>query len=113
MALSFIEAMFPGVFYLWDRRYSGMSDKEIESKRLWCLNYLIAWRLMELYPDKVQGIAGTGGLPLKSKRINDIGLVYKDISTQGSMKLLETNPFGISALEMLQTAPENFLLKRL
>lgn len=113
-AVAYVNAMFPGVSSLWGAEYCVLDDIERNAKRLTCYNYLLAWYLMQNYPSKViGGISGgsTGPIPLESKSIADVSVKFRNMVRQGSqMALLTTNSFGIQALEMIQTAPENFVL---
>lgn len=101
--------VFYGVSTLW-----GVLPRDVaEQKRELCYQYLTAWQLAMWYPTKVSGVANNGGLPLQSKSIKDIALVFKDMARQGgSLEELQTNPFGVQALSMIQSAPENFMLAR-
>lgn len=112
MAVAYINTMFMGVGKLWGPEVCVMSPEERDAKRRLCYNNLVAWRLTQMYPDKtVEGTGGTGSMPLESKSIDGINLKYKDVIRQGgAMALLTTNSYGIDALEMIQTAPENFVL---
>lgn len=113
-AIAYVNAMFPGVSSLWGAEYCVLTEEERNAKRLTCLNYITAWYLMQNYPDKVMpGISGgsMGGIPLESKSIFDVSVRFKNVIRQnGQMSMLTTNSFGIQALEMIQTAPENFVL---
>lgn len=112
MAVAYINTMFSGVQYLWGSEYCILSPEEREAKRLLCYNNLVAWRLMQMYPGKVtEGSGSMGPMPLESKSISLVNIKYKNIIRQGgSMALLTTNAYGIDALEMIQSAPENFVL---
>lgn len=108
-ALQMVNAQFSGVYSLW----ATMSPAERLAKRELCINYLIGWQLMLLYPDSVDGMGSVGGMPLDSKKIGPIALKYRDLVRQsgsGVLDMLTTNTFGLLALQMLQSAPENYLL---
>lgn len=108
LALSMVNAQFSGVYKLW----SFLPPTEAKAKRELCINYLMGWQLMSLYPDKVVGISGTGGMPLLSKKVGPVFIKYRDVVRQGSgvLDMLTTNEFGLQALTMIQTAPENYIL---
>jgi len=112
--VSVVSTMFPGVSSLWGPTYCTLTDEEREEKRRICYNFLVAWYLVQNYPSRVVGgISGgsTGGMPLVSKSINDISVHYREVVKPGSpLMQLTTNSYGIQALEMLLTAPENFVL---
>lgn len=100
-----IESRFSGILTLW----KVLPPKAREAKRRLCLNYLVAWQIMNMHPDLAPGIAGTGAMPLKYKMIGDVHLGYNMPLRDGSLlKNLTTNVFGLQALEMIQTAPENY-----
>ena len=97
---------FAGVMSLWKICDVAIRD----SKRKLCYNYLVAWLLTNQYPDKAVGVSGTGGMPLKAKKIADVSISYNMPLKEGSLLAsLTTNSYGIAALEMIQTAPENFV----
>jgi hypothetical protein len=104
-----VRTIFYGVNTLW-----GILPQDIaERKREICYQYLTAWQLAVWYPNKTTGIANNGGLPLKSKFIRNIRLIFENVTRQGSsLTELQSNVFGIQALQMIQNAPENFMLFR-
>jgi len=114
VAVSYVNAMFSGVSSLWGGEYCTLTLEEREAKRLTCYNFLVAWYLMQNYPGHVVGGVsggGMGGMPLESKSMNDVAVKFKGIIRQNSsMEMLTTNTFGMQALEMIQTAPENYVL---
>lgn len=108
-ALQMVNAQFSGVYSLW----ATMPPAERLAKRELCINYLIGWQLMLMNPDSVDGMSSVGGMPLDSKRIGPIALKYRNLVRQsgsGVLDMLTTNTFGLLALQMLQSAPENYLL---
>lgn len=107
-ALQIINAQFSGVYSLW----SVLPPDERDAKRELCINYLLAWKLTQLYPAQSLGAAGTGGLPLKSKKAGPIQITYKDLVRQENslLNLLTTNQYGIDALMMIQNAPEMYTM---
>lgn len=108
-ALQMVNAQFSGVYSLW----ATMSPAERLAKRELCINYLIGWQLMLMNPDSVDSIGSVGGMPLSSKKIGPIALRYKDLVRQsgsGVLDMLTTNAFGLLALQMIQSAPENYRL---
>lgn len=107
-ALQIINAQFSGVYSLW----SMLPPPERDAKRELCVNYLLAWQLMTLYPLQVTGVGGTGGMPLASKKAGPVFIKYRDVVRQsgsGTLDMLTTNQFGLEALQMLQSAPENYM----
>jgi hypothetical protein len=103
--------IFYGVRTLW--RVRGVPSEVAERKRELCYQLLTAWQLAMWFPQSVEGVAINGGLPLQSKSIKNISLSFLNIVRQGtSLAELQLNPFGVQALEMIQSAPENFMLFR-
>lgn len=109
-ALQIVNAQFSGVYSLW----SILPPDEARAKRELCINYLLGWQLAYSYPDYAVGVQGVGAVPLSSKKIGPISVTYRNILRQegSALDMLTTNEFGIEALSMIQTAPENFMLAR-
>lgn len=106
-ALQMVNAQFSGVYKLW----SYLPPQEKRAKRELCINYLLAWQLATLYPKQALGLMGTGAMPLKSKSVGPVKLVFKDTVRQsgsGVLDMLTTNEYGQQALMMIQCAPENY-----
>lgn len=105
-ALQIINAQFSGVYSLW----SILPPADAHAKRELCINYLIAWQLVQLYPEAAVGVSGTGGIPLASKKAGPIFIRYKELVLQeGSiLSMLTTNQYGIEALTLIQSAPEMY-----
>lgn len=111
MALQIVNAQFSGIYTLW----SFLPPQERDAKRKLCINYLLAWQLTTLYPDQSISSGGTGGMPLRGKKIDGITLQYRDVvkaSGSGVLDMLTTNEYGMQALVMIQSAPENYILRR-
>lgn len=110
-ALQIVNAQFSGVYTLW----ALLPPPERDAKRKLCINYLLAWQLATLYPDQAIVSAGTGGMPLKAKKIDGISLQFRDLvraSGSGVLDMLTTNEWGLQALMMIQSAPDNYVLRR-
>ena len=107
-ALQIINAEFSGVYTLW----SFLPPDEARAKRELCINYLVAWKLAQLYPDSAVNVSSTGGLHLSSKKAGPIFIKYKDTVRQGDsmLSMLTTNQYGVEALTMIQSAPEMFMV---
>lgn len=105
-ALRIINAQFSGVYSLW----SILPPADARAKRELCVNYLVAWQLVQLYPEMAIGVSGTGGIPLSSKKAGPIFLKYKETLRQDEsvLSMLTTNQYGIDALTMIQSAPEMY-----
>lgn len=110
-ALQIVNAQFSGVYSLW----AFLPPDERDAKRKLCINYLVAWQLAMLYPEQAILGSGSGGIPLKSKKIDYISLQYRDVvraAGSGVLDILTTNEWGMEALIMIQSAPENYILRR-
>lgn len=110
-ALQMVNAQFSGVYRLW----AILPPNEKRAKRELCINYLIAWQLAFSHPELAIGVQGTGALPLSQKVVGPVSLSYRNLLRQtdgGTLDMLTTNEFGLQALQMLQTAPENFMVYR-
>ena len=54
-------------------------------------------------------------MPVKSKKIDYISIQYRDLvraAGSGVLDMLTTNEWGMQALVMIQSAPENYILRR-
>lgn len=107
-ALRMINAEFSGVYKLW----SILPPDEAHAKRELCINYLIAWKLAQMYPDIALDVTGTGGMPLASKKAGPIFIRYKETLRQDDsvLSMLATNQYGMEALTLIQSAPEMFMV---
>lgn len=107
-ALQIINAEFSGVYTLW----SFLPPDEARAKRELCVNYLVAWKLMQVYPDNVLNASGTGGIPISSKKAGPIFIKYRGLLRQEDsiLSMLTTNQYGIEALTMIQSAPEMYMV---
>ena len=107
-ALQMVNAQFSGVYSLW----SFLPPDDARAKRELCINNLIAWQLVQLYPDQALGVSGTGALPIGSKKAGPIFIKYKSMVRQedSTLAMLTTNQYGITALTMIQSAPENYMV---
>ena len=110
-ALQIINAQFSGVYSLW----AFLPPDERDAKRKLCINYLVAWQLANLYPEQAILSGGSGSMPVKSKKIDYISIQYRDLvraACSGVLDMLTTNEWGMQALVMIQSAPENYILRR-
>lgn len=110
-ALQIINAQFSGVYSLW----AFLPPDERDAKRKLCINYLVAWQLANLYPEQAILSGGSGSMPVKSKKIDYISIQYRDLvraAGSGVLDILTTNEWGMQALVMIQSAPENYILRR-
>ena len=110
-ALQIINAQFSGVYSQW----AFLPPDERDAKRKLCINYLVAWELANLYPEQAILSGGSGSMPVKSKKIDYISIQYRDLvraAGSGVLDMLTTNEWGMQALVMIQSAPENYILRR-
>lgn len=109
-AMQVVNAQFTGVYQLW----RTLPPAERDAKRELCISYLVAWALVQNYPNLAIGVSGSGALPLKSKHVGPVTITYRDSIRQGSgvLDILTTNEFGYQALLLMQTAPEMYLVYR-
>lgn len=106
-ALQMVNAQFSGVYSLW----SILPPDVAHAKRELCINYLLGWELTILYPEQALNVSSAGGMPLKGKKVDRISISYKDAIRQtgsGVLDMLTVNSYGLSALQMIQCAPENY-----
>jgi hypothetical protein len=99
-----IEAEWSGIQELFATVANGAAKRTILE------GYLVGWWLADMYPTKVLGVSGDGGMPLTSKSIGGVSISRKDLEAQSPMKQLESNVFGVKALSMIKSAPEMFTM---
>lgn len=80
-------------------------------KRDQIINYLVAWKLADIFPARVDGVASNGGMPLASKDIGGTVVKMLPIKHQEGMYQLFTNTFGLHAYQMIMSAPERFSIR--
>lgn len=102
-----VYTLFYGVGDLW----SHMDRKEYETKTQLCYGLLIAWYITDLFPDLSLGVVSTGGIPLKSKQIGGVKIMFGDMaSTAGAvnnadlLQSLKSNTYGAKAYFMIKTS---------
>ena len=99
-----VYAEWSGTQEMWATLDSTLRD----AKRDQVIQYLVAWKLADLYPECVNGIASNGGMPLAAKDIGGTNLKMLPIKHQEGMYMLFTNTFGLRAYQMIISAPERF-----
>ena len=95
--------LFHGVNTLWEHLDNHLY---IKKTRL-CFGLLVAWYIADLYPQYALGVAGSGGIPIKSKSIGGVTITYADIykgDGSGLLNALRSNSFGMKAYLMLKTS---------
>ena len=103
-AYEIVSVMFSGVLQCW----RALNEPLRTQKRTLCLNYLIAWHLLDSNPQSAVGVMGNGGMALTSKSIGGTSLSFADMDAQEGIKQLNSNVFGQKALIMIQSIPERF-----
>lgn len=106
-AIDDVYTMFSGVGTIWNNN----PLKDWFDKTQLCYRFLIAWYIADLYPRMVAGVPTMGGIPLKSKKIGDVSIVFAD-SAVGSpsgnfrdeLATLKSNPWGGKAYTMITTS---------
>ena len=102
-----VYTLFYGVGDLW----SHMDRKEYVTKTQLCYGLLVAWYITDLFPDLSLGVVSTGGIPLKSKQIGGVKVMFGDMaSTAGAvnnadlLQSLKSNIYGAKAYFMIKTS---------
>lgn len=103
-----VYTMFAGVQDIW----KCQNKKLYEEKTFLCYGLLVAWYIADMYPDYADGVVGMGGVPVKSKKIGNIAIQYKDLTTSkvGSsnnadlLSSLKSNIFGNKAYMMIKSS---------
>lgn len=104
-ARDIVVAMWSGVLELWE----CLDSETKQRKRSLALSLLVAWYLVDLYPDRVTGgITSGGGLGVSGKSIRDVSIQYRDLNANLPQvyAALSTNQFGIKVADLLRYAPE-------
>ena len=103
-AYDIVSVMFSGVLQCW----RVLPEPLRTQKRTLCMNYLLAWYLLDKNPQSAVGVMGNGGMALTSKSIGGTSLSFADMDAQEGIKQLNSNVFGQKALIMIQSIPERF-----
>ena len=103
-AYDIVSVMFSGILQCW----RALNEPLRTQKRTLCMNYLLAWYLLDQNPQSAVGVMGNGGMALTSKSIGGTSLSFADMDAQEGIKQLNSNVFGQKALTMIQSIPERF-----
>ena len=102
-----VYTLFYGVGDLW----SHMSRREYVDKTQLCYGLLVAWYITDLFPDYSVGVISMGGIPIKSKQIGGVKIMFGDaINTAGAVNnadllhSLNSNAYGAKAYMMIKTS---------
>lgn len=102
-----VYTLFYGVGDLWEH----MPRTEYVAKTKMCYGLLVSWYITDLFPDFAAGVISSGGIPLKSKQIGGVKVMFGDTkTTAGSvnnadlLQSLKSNAFGSKAYMMIKTS---------
>lgn len=102
-----VYTLFYGVGELWEH----MDRREYVQKTQLCYGLLVSWYIADLFPDFTVGVMSAGGIPLKSKQIGGVKIMFGDTkSTAGAvnnadlLQSLKSNTFGAKAYLMIKTS---------
>ena len=102
-----VYTLFYGVGDLW----SHMSRIEYVDKTQLCYGLLVAWYITDLFPDYSVGVISMGGIPIKSKQIGGVKIMFGDaLNTVGAVNnadllhSLNSNAYGAKAYMMIKTS---------
>lgn len=103
-----VYSMFYGVSQLWKLH----TDQVWFDKTQLCYSLLLAWYITDLHPQYAVGVMTAGGIPLKSKSIGGIKIVFGDEESSkqkgkgysDTLAPLKSNPFGYKAYQMIRSA---------
>lgn len=106
-AIDTVYTLFAGVQDIWDH----LSRQVYVDKTQVCYGLLVAWYLTDMYPMYAEGIASSGGIPIKSKKIGGTTITYADTAKNYGAKnnanlldSLKSNAFGMKAYLMIKTS---------
>lgn len=98
---------FYGVGELWEH----LPRKEYVQKTQLCYGLLTSWYIADLFPDVTVGVMSAGGIPLKSKQIGGVKIMFGETkNTAGAvnnadlLQSLKSNTFGAKAYLMIKTS---------
>lgn len=102
-----VYTLFYGVGELWEH----MDRREYVQKTQLCYGLLVSWYIADLFPDFTVGVMSAGGIPLKSKQIGGVKIMFGETkSTAGAvnnadlLQSLKSNTFGAKAYLMIKTS---------
>lgn len=102
-----VYTLFYGVGDLW----SHMDRTEYINKTQLCYGLLLAWYITDLFPNYSLGVISSGGIPLKSKQIGGVKIMFGETkSTAGAinnadlLQSLKSNAYGAKAYMMIKTS---------
>lgn len=106
-AIDSVYTMFSGVGTIWSNNPRPMWY----SKTQLCYRLLAAWYIGDLYPWAVSKVPTMGGIPLKSKKIGDVQIVFSDTAVSNpdgnfrdELGSLKSNVWGGKAYLMITSS---------
>lgn len=101
-AIASVYTMFAGVGDMWKHLSTNIW---YEKTRL-CYGLLTAWYIADVYPSYAVGVQSTGGIPVKSKQIGGVKIMFDTAaySTEDILNALRSNVFGSKAYQMLKSS---------
>lgn len=107
MAISDIYTLFYGVGDLWEH----LERKQYVMKTQLCYGLLLAWYITDLFPEYSVGTMSTGGIPIKSKQIGGVKIMFGEtknnvgaVNNADLLQSLKSNSFGAKAYLMIKTS---------
>ena len=102
-----VYTLFAGVSELWEH----LQRETYVLKTQLCYGLLTAWYIADLFPEYTLGVMSTGGIPLKSKQIGGIKIMFGEVSKKTGavnnadlLQALKSNVFGAKAYLMIKTS---------
>lgn len=102
-----VYTLFYGVGELWEY----MNRKEYVTKTQLCYGLLVAWYIIDMFPDFAVGVVSSGGIPLKMKQIGGVKIQFGDTASNAGavnnadlLQSLKSNAFGSKAYMMIKTS---------
>lgn len=102
-----VYTLFYGVGELWEH----LPAREYTQKTQLCYGLLVSWYITDLFPNLTVGVMSAGGIPLKSKQIGGVKIMFGETkSTAGAvnnadlLQSLKSNTFGAKAYLMIKTS---------
>jgi hypothetical protein len=114
-AIAAVYAMFSGVSTIWDLH----PPERWYEKTVLCYRLLVAWYLVDQYPDLTSNYVSLNGVPLKRKKVDGVDITFDTDFLRGvytklpesALAGLKSNDFGRKALLMIQSAAKRAMLR--
>lgn len=102
-----VYTLFYGIGDLWEHL-----DRQLYvDKTQMCYGLLVAWYITDLFPDFSLGVVSSGGIPIKSKQIGGVKIMFGETkATAGAVNnadllgSLKSNGYGAKAYMMIKTS---------